>query len=151
MPTDKDVNGNPIPMNARDRADFDRRVKEYKEKDNIAYPELMKACYKNPKTESLCETSDLKTAHEIVARLEKRFRVVNDAAKAAQLLRSLLWFSWKESLVPILLTANSVPTSLFRIWELMSMTRSDLPNSSSRIRRTRSTRLWLTLFLPRLT
>jgi hypothetical protein len=53
MPTDKDVNGNPIPMNARDRADFDRRVKEYKEKDNIAYPELMKSCYKNPKTKRL--------------------------------------------------------------------------------------------------
>jgi hypothetical protein len=46
MPTDKDANGNPIPMNARDRADFDRRVKEYKEKDNSAYPELIKACYK---------------------------------------------------------------------------------------------------------
>jgi hypothetical protein len=30
MPTDKD--GNLIPMNARDRAEFDRRVKEYKEK-----------------------------------------------------------------------------------------------------------------------
>ena len=87
MPSDKDANGNPIPMNARDRADFDRQVKEYKEKDNIAYPELMKACYKNPKTKSLCETSGLKTAHEILARLEKRFRVVNDAAKAAQLLR----------------------------------------------------------------
>ena len=87
MPSDKDANGNPIPMNARDRADFDRQVKEYKEKDNIAYPELMKACYKNPKTKSLCETSGLRTAHEILVRLEKRFRVVNDAAKAAQLLR----------------------------------------------------------------
>jgi hypothetical protein len=30
-----------------------------------------------------------------------------------------------------------------QIWELMSMTRSDVPNSSSRIRRTRNTRLWL--------
>ena len=87
MPSDKDANGNPIPMNARDRAEFDRQVKENKEKDNIAYPELMKACYKNPKTKSLCEISGLKTAHEILARLEKRFRVVNDAAKAAQLLR----------------------------------------------------------------
>ena len=89
MPTDKD--GNLIPMNARDRAEFDRRVKEYKEKDNIAYPELMKACYKNPKTKNLCETSGLKTAHEILARLEKRFRVVNDAAKAASSVGRRVW------------------------------------------------------------
>jgi hypothetical protein len=49
-PTSKDVdaNGNPIVMNARERAEFDRKLKEYKDKDKIAYSKIMQACRQNP-------------------------------------------------------------------------------------------------------
>lgn len=87
IPSDKDANGVLIVMNARERADFERNLKEYKEKDNIAYPELMKACYKNPKTKNLCETGGFTTAYEILTRLRKRFSSVDETVKASHLLR----------------------------------------------------------------
>ena len=43
IPKDVDANGNPIPMNARERQDFTRELKAYKEKDKIAYARIMKA------------------------------------------------------------------------------------------------------------
>lgn len=50
-PTPRDVDdaGNPIPMNNAERRQFERDLEEYKAKDNIAFPELVKACYKNSK------------------------------------------------------------------------------------------------------
>mgnify|MGYP001193209918 FL=1 len=66
IPKDVDANGAPIVMNARERADYERQLREYKLKDKIAYPKIMKACRTNPKTKSLCETGNLKTANEIL-------------------------------------------------------------------------------------
>ena len=87
IPKDIDANGVPIPMNARERADFVRLLREYKAKDKIAYPRIMKACRLNPKTKSLCETGNLKTANEILVRLRQRFHNVDDMVKASHLLR----------------------------------------------------------------
>ena len=87
IPKDVDDNGVPIPMNARERADFDRRLREYREKDRIAYPRIMKACRINPKTKNLTETGGFKTAHEILVRLRQRFHSVDEMVKAAHLLR----------------------------------------------------------------
>jgi hypothetical protein len=87
IPKDIDANGVAIPMNARERADFDRQLREYKAKDKIAYPRIMKACRLNPKTKSLCETGNLKTANEILVRLRQRFYNVDDMVKASHLLR----------------------------------------------------------------
>jgi hypothetical protein len=44
IPKDVDANGNPIVMNAREIAEFDRKLKQYKDKDKIAYPKIMQAC-----------------------------------------------------------------------------------------------------------
>jgi predicted nucleotide-binding protein len=73
IPKDVDANGNPIPMNARERKDFNRELWAYKEKDKIAYAKIMKACRLNPKTKFLWESRTLKTANEILVRLRKRF------------------------------------------------------------------------------
>jgi hypothetical protein len=87
MPTDVDENGDPLEMSNAERRQFNADLAAYKEKDQIAFPDIVKACYKNPKTKSLCETCGLKTAYEILVRLEKRFHVISDTAKAAHLLR----------------------------------------------------------------
>jgi hypothetical protein len=87
IPKDHDANGVPIVMNARDRQQFDRDLAAYKEKDKIAYPEIMKACYKNLKTKNLCETGGFTTANEILTRLRKRFSSVDETVKASHLLR----------------------------------------------------------------
>lgn len=87
IPSDLDANGVPIVMNARERQQFDRDLAAYKQKDKIAYPEIMKACYKNPKTKNLCETGGFKTANEILTRLRKRFSSVDETVKASHLLR----------------------------------------------------------------
>ena len=87
IPTDRDANGVPIVMNARDRQQFDRDLAAYKAKDKIAYPEIMKACYKNLKTKTLCETGGFRTANEILTRLRKRFSSVDETVKASHLLR----------------------------------------------------------------
>jgi hypothetical protein len=50
-----DANGQPIPMNARERHDFNRELRAYKELDKTAYARIMKACRLNPKTKLLCE------------------------------------------------------------------------------------------------
>jgi hypothetical protein len=54
-------------MNARERQDFDRELRAYKEKDKIAYARIMKACRLNPKTKLLCESGTLKTATNEIA------------------------------------------------------------------------------------
>ncbi len=87
IPKDVDANGNPIVMNARERQEFERKLKEYKDKDKYAYPRIMKACRRNPKTKNLCETGNFKTAHEILVRLRQRFHVVDETMKASHLLR----------------------------------------------------------------
>jgi hypothetical protein len=87
IPKDHDANGVPIVMNARDRQQFDRDLAAYKAKDKIAYPEIMKACYKNLKTKNLCETGGFTTANEILTRLRKRFSSVDETVKASHLLR----------------------------------------------------------------
>ena len=87
IPKDHDANGVPIVMNARDRQQFDRELAAYKAKDKIAYPEIMKACYKNLKTKNLCETGGFTTANEILTRLRKRFSSVDETVKASHLLR----------------------------------------------------------------
>ena len=87
IPKDVDANGAPIVMNARERADYERLLREYKAKDKIAYPKIMKACRINPKTKSLCETANLQTAHEILVRLRRRFHSVDDMVMASHLLR----------------------------------------------------------------
>ena len=87
IPKDVDANGNPIPMNARERQDFNRELRAYKEKDKIAYARIMKACRLNPKTKLLCETGNLKTANEILLRLRQRFHSVDETMKASHLLR----------------------------------------------------------------
>ena len=87
IPKDVDANGNPIPMNARERQDFNRELRAYKEKDKIAYARIMKACRLNPKTKLLCESGTLKTANEILVRLRQRFHSVDETMKASHLLR----------------------------------------------------------------
>lgn len=87
IPKDVDANGAPIPMNARERAEFERKLKDYKDKDKFAYPRLMRACRLNPKTKNLCETGNFKTANEILVRLRQRFHMVDDMVKAAHLLQ----------------------------------------------------------------
>lgn len=87
IPKDVDAAGVPIPMTNAERRQFERDLEEYKSKDKIAFPELVKACYKNPKTKNLCETGGFKTANEIMVRLQKRFHTVSDTTKAAHLLR----------------------------------------------------------------
>jgi hypothetical protein len=87
IPKDVDANGNPIPMNARERQDFNRDLRAYKEKDKIAYARIMKACRLNPKTKLLCESGTLKTANEILVRLRQRFHSVDETMKASHLLR----------------------------------------------------------------
>jgi hypothetical protein len=89
IPKDVDANGNPIVMNARERAEFDRKLKEYKDKDEIAYPKIMQACRLNPQTKSLCKTSDFSTANEILVRLRQRFHSVDAMVNASHLLRYL--------------------------------------------------------------
>jgi hypothetical protein len=87
IPKDVDANGNPIPMNARERQDYNRELRAYKEKDKIAYARIMKACRLNPKTKLLCESGTLKTANEILVRLRQRFHSVDETMKASHLLR----------------------------------------------------------------
>jgi hypothetical protein len=87
IPKDVDANGNPIVMNARERAEFDRKLKKYKDKDKIAYPKIMQACRQNPQTKSLCETGDFSTANEILVRLRQRFHSVDAMVKASHILR----------------------------------------------------------------
>jgi hypothetical protein len=88
-PISKDVDaaGNPIPMNARERQDFTRALRAYKELDKVAYARIMKACRLNPKTKNLCETGNFKTANEILVRLRQRFHTMDDMVKASHLLR----------------------------------------------------------------
>jgi hypothetical protein len=49
IPKDVTANGISIVMNARERADYERKLREYKAKDKLAYPKIMKACRVNPK------------------------------------------------------------------------------------------------------
>jgi hypothetical protein len=87
IPKDVDANGNPIPMNARERQDFNQELRAYKEKDKIVYARIMKACRLNPKTKLFCESGTLKTANEILLRLRQRFHSVDETMKASHLLR----------------------------------------------------------------
>jgi hypothetical protein len=74
-------------MNARERHDFTRELRAYKEKDKIAYAKIMRACRLNPKIKLLCESGTLKTANEILVRLRQRFHSVDKTMKASHLLR----------------------------------------------------------------
>ena len=87
IPKDVDANGVPIPMNARERQDFNRELRSYKELDKTAYARIMKACRLNPKTKLLCESGNFKTANEILVRLRQRFHSVDETMKASHLLR----------------------------------------------------------------
>jgi hypothetical protein len=87
IPKDVDANGVPISMNARERQDFNRALRDYKQLDKIAYARIMKACRLNPKTKLLCESGTLKTANEILLRLRQRFHSVDETMKASHLLR----------------------------------------------------------------
>jgi hypothetical protein len=87
IPKDVDANGVPISMNARERQDFNRALRDYKQLDKIAYARIMKACRLNPKTKLLCESGTLKTANEILVRLRQRFHSVDETMKAFHLLR----------------------------------------------------------------
>jgi hypothetical protein len=91
MPTDKDVNGNP------NRAEFDRRVKEYKEKDNIAYPELMKACYKNPKLKVFAKLLTWKRLMKFWLVSRNVFMLSMMQQRRPSCSVTLLWFSWKDT------------------------------------------------------
>jgi hypothetical protein len=84
---DVDANGQPIDMNVRERQDFNRALRAYKELDKIAYARIMKACRLNPKTKLLCESGNFKTANEILVRLRQRFHSVDETMKASHLLR----------------------------------------------------------------
>jgi hypothetical protein len=87
IPKDVDAAENPIPMNARERQDFNRDLRAYKEMDKVAYARIMKACRLNPKTKNLCETGNFKTANEILVRLRQRFHTMDDMVKASHFLR----------------------------------------------------------------
>jgi hypothetical protein len=69
----------PIPVNVRERQDFNRALRAYKELDKIAYARIMKVCRLNPKTKLLCENGNFKTANEILVRLRatQRFHSVD--------------------------------------------------------------------------
>jgi hypothetical protein len=105
IPKDVDANGNPIPMNARERKDFNRELRAHKEKDKIAYARIMKACRLNLKTKLLCESGTLKTANDILARLRQRLHSVDETMKASHLLRySSLKQHFTREKVPLLHT-----------------------------------------------
>jgi hypothetical protein len=87
IPKDVDAYGQPIDMNVRERQDFHRALRVYKELDKIAYARIMKACRLNPKTKLLCESGNFKTANEILVRLCQRYHSVDETMKASQLLR----------------------------------------------------------------
>jgi hypothetical protein len=78
IPKDVDAAGAPISMNAKERQDFNRDLRAYKEMDKVAYARIMKACRLNPKTKNLCETGNLKTANEILVRLRQRFHTIDE-------------------------------------------------------------------------
>jgi hypothetical protein len=84
---DVDANGQPIDMNVRERQDFNRALRAYKELDKIAYARIMKACRLNPKTKLFCESGNFKTANKILVRLRQRFHSVDETMKASHLLR----------------------------------------------------------------
>jgi hypothetical protein len=81
IPKDVDANGVPIPMNARERQDFNRALRDYKPLEKIAYARIMKACRLNSKTKLLCESGNFKTANEILVRLRQRFHSVDETMK----------------------------------------------------------------------
>jgi hypothetical protein len=82
IPKDVDAAGAPIPMNARERQDFNRELRAYKELDKVAYyARIMKACRLNPKTKNLCETGNFKMANKILVRLRQ-------------------WMTWSRRLSP---------------------------------------------------
>jgi hypothetical protein len=87
IPKDVDANGQLIDMNVRERQDFNRALRAYKELDKIAYARIIKACRLNPKTKLLCESGNFKTANEILVRLRQRFYSVDETMKASHLLR----------------------------------------------------------------
>jgi hypothetical protein len=74
-------------MNVRERQDFNRALRAYKELDKIAYARITKACRLNPKTKLLCESGNFKTANEILVRHRQRFHSVDETMKASHLLR----------------------------------------------------------------
>lgn len=85
--TDRDANGQLIPLTVQQRTALTRRQERYDLLDNIAFSELMKACRLNPKTKSLCETGGFNTAYDLLIRLRQRFHNVDEVSKAAHLLR----------------------------------------------------------------
>jgi hypothetical protein len=85
MSKDVDANGQPIPMNARER---DRTLIENSgPTKNLTRSPIIKACRLNPKTKLLCESGNFKTANEYLVRIRQRFHSVDETLKASHLLR----------------------------------------------------------------
>jgi hypothetical protein len=80
-------NRNPIDMNVRERQDFNRALRAYKELNKIAYARIMKTSRLNPKTKLLCESGTFKTANEILVRLRQRYHSLDETMKASHLLQ----------------------------------------------------------------
>jgi hypothetical protein len=89
IPKDVDENGNSIDMNVRERQEFNRALRTYKELDKIACARIMMASRLNLKTKLLRESGTLKTANDnnILVRLRQRFHSVDETMKASHLLR----------------------------------------------------------------
>ena len=57
-----DEEGNPVPMNQAQRTNFQNELKEYMQKDDIAFSDLMKACTRSPKAKVIAETGGFENA-----------------------------------------------------------------------------------------
>jgi hypothetical protein len=73
-----DANGNPIPMNQAQRTAFQNELKDYMEKDDIAFSDLMKACIRSPKAKVIAETGGFENAYPLLERLPLRFAMCAD-------------------------------------------------------------------------
>jgi hypothetical protein len=80
-----DANGNPIPMNQAQRTAFQNELKDYMEKDDIAFSDLMKACIRSPKAKVIAETGGFENAYPLLERLRSRFCKNDEISKATHL------------------------------------------------------------------
>ena len=86
-PSGLDANGVALVMTAAETRTFNAAVLEWKENDNIAFSDIMKACRPNPAVKSLCESENFESAGHILARLRRRYHNVDEITKAGHLLK----------------------------------------------------------------
>lgn len=80
-----DAADNPVPLTQAQQRALAAEHKEYEEKDDIAYPDLMKACILNPRTKMLAQTGNFQNAYFLLERLRNRFYKCDETAKATHI------------------------------------------------------------------